>query len=212
MKKYLACSILASFGFAATSNAAVIVSLTGNPVSGPAFFVTAGSSTVVPDGSLVRLGTFDAAPEANADFATFASSFREFARTTMGNASNVNTGHIVRNNLTGGTGPESPDGDASFIGKTIYIWVYNSATDSASVEQGVFATTLAYADQATALATSLTTYVNAFGRSSAGAASVEKNAAQTAVTRFNLAPVVPEPSVTLSLGLLGALGLMRRRR
>jgi len=216
MKKYLATSILASLVLAANSFAAVSINLSGNPNSGPQFFTGAGSSTVIPDGSLIRIGTFDAAPSAGAAFASYAGSFREFGRTTIGNATNVNpgTGRVNRLAILGGAAPDSPDEDASFVGKTIYIWVYNSASASSdpSVAQGVFATSLTFADQATALSTSITGYINAFGTAGDGgpAASVEKNANNLA-TRFNLA-AVPEPTVTMSLGLLGALGLMRRRR
>jgi len=200
---------------------AVTISLTGNPTTGPAFFLGPGLG-VVPDGALIRIGTFEAPPNPNGTFLEFASAFHEFARTTMGNATNTNTGHPVRNNIAGSADPvQSPDADSYFIGKNVYIWVYADADgDTTGTEnQGIFATTLTYADQATALSTSTTGYINDFGvlvapvGTPTSPATAHLNAATPPqVTRFDLAAVIPEPSSIATLGLLGLLGLARRRR
>lgn len=213
MKKYLLSSVLVALLSATHSMGAVTISLTGNPTSGPAFFLSSGA--VVPDGSLIRIGTFDTAPSAGGTFLEFAASFHEFARTTMGNATNTNTGHPVRNNIAGGTGPESPDADTFFIGKNVYIWVYGDADgDTTGNEgQGLYSTTLTFADQPTALSTSTTGYINAFGKNVIpGGTNANVVVSNGLVTRFNLAGVIPEPSSVVTLGLLSMLGLARRRR
>ena len=222
MKKYLITSALVTLFAVSQSQAVVTVSLTGNPTSGPAFFVgSSAASPVVLDGSLIRLGTFvnsenlHTAPSAGGSFVEFASSFREFARTTMGNATNTNTGHVVRQNIPGGDAASgSPDLDSFFVGKTIYIWVYGAAVAGDLVPQGVFATTLSFADQPSAVSTSMTTYINAYGQFTPGTAAQSVTAVQgtAPVTRFNLAIPVPEPAALTMLGLLAASGLMRRRR
>ncbi len=213
MKKHLAALALAALFTTTQSQAVVTITLTGNPNTGPAFFVSADAgSPVVLDGSLIRIGTFETAPDAGDSFANYASSFREFGRTTMGNATNVNTGHVVRQNIPGGDAASgSPDPDSFFIGKTIYIWVYSTPGAQDDVSQGVYATTAVFADQPTAVSTSMTTYSQAFGVLPGGTpASVVLNG--TSVTRFNLsAPLIPEPA-TGALALLAAIALGRRRR
>ena len=218
MKKYLLSSVVASLVLASNSMGIVTISLTGNPTTGPAFFLGPGLG-VVPDGALIRIGTFEAPPNPSGTFLDFAAGFHEFARTTMGNTTNTNTGHPVKNNIAGSADPvQSPDADSYFIGKNVYIWVYADADgDTTGTQgQGVFSTTLTYADQATALSTSTTGYINDFGTLvGAPAGSTPANATVTAglVTRFDLAaPPIPEPSSVATLGLLGLLGLARRRR
>jgi hypothetical protein len=217
MKKNLLIA-LTSLAVASSSMGAVTISLTGNPTSGPAFF---NPSTVVLDGSLIRIGTFNAAPATNSTFEALAAGFHEFARTTMGNASNVNTGHVVRQNIAGDTEPgnpnaaNSPDADSFFIGKNVYIWVYDSATADPSKPQGVYSTSLLFADQPTAVSTSMTGYTTAYGQfapplNGGPVTNVVLNGGL--VTRFNLAAPVPEPTVTVLGGLIAMLGLARRRR
>ena len=205
---------LASLAIASSSMGAVTISLTGNPTSGPAFFTSVGAATPVLDGNLIRIGTFAVAPNAGSLFSDLASSFHEFARTTMGNATPAaaNTGHPVRNNITGSTDGNSPDDDSFFLGKNVYIWVYNSVTADAAANQGIFSSTLVYLDQATSVSTSTTGYVNAFGAFNTGTPSSVAGTA-TVTSRFNLAaPGVPEPATLTFGGVLAALGLLRRRR
>lgn len=217
MKKHMLSSAIASLVLVANSMGAVTISLTGSPISGPSFFEGSTGTMFVPDGALIRIGTFANPPDPDTTFVDLLGSFHEFSRTTMGNTNPAaaNTGHVVRNNIAGGNGPDSPDPDSYFIGKNVYIWVHGDVDgDSTGLEyQGVFSTALQYADQPTALSTSTIGYINAFGRNTASGAraSVVLNAAHTLATRFNLVEV-PEPSSAATLGLLTALGLACRRR
>ena len=220
MKKHLTIAALVCAFTATSSMAAVTLTLSGNPNNGPQFVVGSGTTTPVLDGSLVRIGTFDTVPDANGTFESFASSFREFGRTTIGHttaAAPVNLGRMNRANIPGIEGGTSPDGDGSFVDKTIYIWVYNSATADPSVAQGIFSTSFnTFKDQATALSIGVNTFITPFGQHSPlrpqeNATSVDKNANNQA-TFFHLSSPVPEPTSTVIFGLLAGLGIMRRRR
>jgi hypothetical protein len=216
MKKSLLTTALATLALTAPTYAVISVSLTENPNSGPQFFIGATSS-LVQNGSLVRIGTFDSPPTASSNFATYAASFKEFARTTFAHSNQPanNIGRINVLNITGGTGAESPLPDTDFIGKSIYVWVYTDADGDASGQeaQGLFQTNLTFAEQPTAVATSMTSYVTAYGSTAFGQSSVDLNAnVPPGVAAFHLAPGIPEPTTTATLGLLAALGLMRRRR
>lgn len=220
MKKSTLLTAFAALAVASTSMGAVTINLSGNPNSGPQFFT--GPGVVVPDGSLIRLGTFATAPAANVGFAAAEAAFSEFARTTMGrdNITTPTLGHPVRNNIAGSPDAvTSPQPDSFFIGKNVYVWVYGGTAQDPTANQGIYSTALVYADQPTALSTSTTSYLNAFGSfaplGQAGQqnATVAINTALTPneATSFLLASLVPEPS-SLTLGLFAALGLLRRRR
>jgi hypothetical protein len=119
MKKYLITVAVATLTLASTSSAAITVSLSGSPTSGPVFFTGANGNTTVPAGSLLRIGTFDTPPAADLTFAEYALSFKEFARTTMGNTAGTDNGRVNRPNIGGGNDVNSPLPDSDFAGKTI---------------------------------------------------------------------------------------------
>jgi PEP-CTERM motif len=214
MKKILA-SIATLVATAALTQAAVTITLSGNPTTGPQFTVSSG---FVPDGSLVRIGTFATAPSANALFSTLESSFREFGRTTMGHTTSsapVNQGRINRSNIAGIDGGTSPDGDSSFIGAAVYIWVYNSATANAAVQQGIFSTAQnTFLDQSTSVALSVNQFRTAIGKVNESdiPAGVTINSANNLVTSFSLSVPVPEPTTSLTLMVFALAGAARRRR
>jgi hypothetical protein len=211
-------SIFFALAVAVTSaNAAVTVSISTAP-TGAQFFLSDGT-TVLPDGSHFRIGTFTAVPAANATFATLKETFQEFAITTSGSSSAPNTGRTNRTNIAGAT---TGLADSEFVGDKIYIWVYNAPgvagdppADSPTLQQGVFSTTVTTAtfkDQATAVALSTANLDQAFGSYvSAGGTAASTTGATGAVTRLTLAAQIPEAS-TFTLSALAVLGLMRRKR
>jgi len=216
MKKHLILTLLGLAALATKSSAVIAISLSGNPTSGPQFVVGPGSSSPVLDGRLIRIGTFETAPAAGATFEQFASSFQEFGRTTVGHttaAAPVNQGRVNRSGVTGNNDSvQSPQPDTFFLGKTVYIWVYDSTTEDPTVAQGVFSTTQAtFADALGATSTSVNQYRTAFGQFIPGSSTTVDVDAGNLVTFFHLAVPIPEPG-TASLALLALAGLIRRRR
>jgi hypothetical protein len=198
---------------------AVIISLSGNPSTGPQFVIGTGTSSFVLDGSLIRVGTFTSPPTATGSFESFASTFHEFGRTTMGHttaSAPVNQGRLNRtqaNSINGSDTADSPDPDSFFVDKTVYIWVYGTATADASAPQGIFSTTQStFKDQAAALTLSVNQFITGYGQLPGGNPT-SVDTANNLATFFHLsAPAIPEPTSVATFGLLGFLGLMRRRR
>jgi hypothetical protein len=192
----------------ANSNAALALNVATNPNTG-AYFVLSDGTTRLPDGNLVRIGTFATAPAADASAATLAAAFTEYGTTTSGHsaAAGANKGMINRSGVAAGAGVN----ETNFTGKNVYLWVYNAPTAAAATQWGVYGSTDAswkfaasVDDPPVSASTSLIT--NAYG----------KALTQAAVTTgtpnvYKLANAVPETS-TFSLTALAALGLMRRKR
>lgn len=203
----LACSIF--MGVAA--QAAVTINLSGNPTTGPVWTISGGG--LVPDGSLVKVGTLTGAAPANATFEQLAAIFEEFGRTTVGtdNAIGANTGHIQRSNISGIAGGTSPQPDSFFATKAVYIWVYGDATGTSASPQGLFGSATTFQDQATAVSVSMGSFANAYGQFPGGtAASFTPGATAGTASAYRLAAAIPETSSSL-LGML-ALGLLTVRR
>jgi hypothetical protein len=210
-------ALLACCSLASISNGAVSINLSGSPSTGPQFVVGTANNDFVLDGSLVRLGTFDTVPAAGATFAELGSTFHEFARTTIGhtNASApVNEGRINRSGIVSDpASATSPQPDSFFVGKTIYIWVYDAASESLGVAQGIFSTAQnTYQDQAAALSISTNSFLAAFGNGGAGWTQTSTQLNGAVASFYHLSAPIPEPASVTVFGLLGALGLMRRRR
>ena len=190
----------------ANSNAALAINVSTNPTSG-AYFVLANGTTRLPDGNLVRIGTFDAVPAADATQAALASAFKEYGTTTSGHsaAAGANKGMINRSAIAAGAGVS----EAAFTGKNVYLWVYNAPTAAAATQWGVYTNTTDWKfaasvdDPPVSLSTSALN--GAYG----------KNVGQAGIVAgtpnvYKLAGI-PETS-TFSLTALAALGLMRRKR
>lgn len=197
---------------AQASFAALTLNIVGNPNSG-SFFVTSNNTTRVADGSLVRIGTFETAPDPNSTFEQLAAQFTEFATTTIGHsaAAGANKGMINRTNIV--DGPNQP-GDSFFAGKQVYIWVYNSATADATADQGIFTSTDAawrFAasadDPPVSLSTSLINTAIGVGLTAPGINPAADGVAQN----YRLAAVVPEVSSS-ALAMLGIALIGARRR
>jgi hypothetical protein len=220
MKKHVLLSLLGLSFLAVAPNADAVIAITlsGNPTTGPQFVVGAGTSNPVPDGSLIRIGTFEAAPNVNGTFAEYAAAFQEFGRTTVGHttaSAPVNQGRVNRANISGNNDPvQSPQPDTYFLGRTVYIWVYNSATEDPLAPQGIFSTSQAvFTDALSSTSTSVNQYLTPAGRFPAPLGTqTSVDTSGNLVTVFHLAVVIPEPASTAMFGLLAALGLMRRRR
>jgi hypothetical protein len=228
---YMSKTILSSLGCAimlvSSSSAAITgVNLSGSPTTGSVFVTDATTTSILADGSLVRIGTFESAPAANSTFESLASAFREFSRTTLGITRNPQVpdpaqdgrGRMNRPGLVGIDGGTSPDADSFFSGKTVYIWVYNSANADPLAAQGIFMSNqAASAFPAESLPTSTSFSINQFRTAigthnpAANPASVDLNANNT-VTFFHLSAPIPEPSSVLTLSFVTVLGLLRRRR
>ena len=202
------------------SQAAVVITLTENPSTGPVFKTSALSP--VADGRLVRLGTFDVQPPANSTFAQLAATFHEFSTTQIGHSGAPNTGRMNKLNIAGTIGTTGPGGvddpDSFFVGKKIYIWVYDSNSLNTAVGQGVFGSatsTDTFKDQGTTFSMSITRFTLAFGTFADGVpantASSTAGAPAANGPSLILAGPVPEPGTSVFL-LLGVLGMAFRRR
>lgn len=209
MTKYLTFAFVAVS--LAASQAAVTINLSGSPTTGPQFTVPGGA--LIPDGSTVRLGTFEAVPTAGATFAQLAASFQEFGKIATGsgtdNASGANTGRIQRSNIAGGADAASPQPDSFFASKPVYIWVYSGAS-AGTAAQGVFGSATTFKDQATAVSVSMGSFVSAFGTFADGGLPASATVAGGVASAYRLAAPIPEPSASI-LALLG-IGLLSRRK
>lgn len=212
-------TVLALALLSAKLNAAVILTLTESPTSGPTF----KTSTLSPvaDGSLVRIGTFDALPPANSTFAQLALIFHEFSTTTIGHSGAPNTGRINRAGITGTIGTTGPlgtdDPDSFFVGKKVYIWVFNSTSADPLVDQGVFGSSTAtdtFKDQATSFSVSMTHMALGFGTFLPGDATATTSSTASAPGGSLVlgGSPVPEPSslVFLFVGLVATVTKRRR--
>lgn len=120
-------------------NAAVSITLTEG-VGGPSFVMQSEKGEFpVPDGSLVRIGTFETAPNPLAAFWQLDLAFQEFGTTQMGHPSVPGTGRISKVGILG-----APDGqpDSYFVGKKIYLWVYGSSPQAGGVYQGIYGSSI----------------------------------------------------------------------
>lgn len=213
MKKYLL-SLAAFCLFSKAAGAAVLISVTSG-TSSPTFRTT--TSTLIADGSYVRIGTFESEPAADSTFAQLAGLFQEFGTTTSGHTAGAgaNKGLLSKTDIAGAAGGQP---DSYFVGKSVYIWVYSEAgldaTTSATAQQGVFkSTTGVFVDDPLGFATSVSTssFRTAYGQVDGVAATTTANAGNTATASFTLAGAIPEPSSSVLFLLVGVLGLVRRR-
>lgn len=211
--KFITTAILSIIA-AASTNAAVLVTLTENLNSGPQF----RTSTLSPvlDGKLVRIGTFAVAPTAAQTFSQLSALFLEFGTTTIGNVTATladdNLGRISRSSIAGTSG-----NDASFVGAKIYIWVYNAATADTVADQGIYSssdtvTPVVFGPGPASTSVSMLKMDQAFGKFIPGTAATTTVVLGSSSGGFlTLGAAVPEPSAIM-LSSLAALTLLRRRR
>lgn len=197
--KHFISSALISVGLLASASA-TSVTLGGLNAQ----FVTS-TGAALPNGSLVRIGTMDTA--------VGLSSFVEWGTTSI-------TTIASRPGRVGLATVNGASDDAAFNNKPIYLWVYNSATASSTVDQAVFradAATPAWTfpvDGATATV-AISSQAIDFARSPDGFTAPSIAGAGTSSTNvkvLTLGAVVPEPSGAILLGMVSLLGLVRRRR
>jgi len=211
MKKLLLSLVLASASLVDASTVTL-----SSAASAPSVYTFQGA--LVPNGSLVRVGFL----------ATdgVASSFVEFGTSVLGNGGAFAGARPSKlNGSVTNAGGETDD--APFNGKTVYVWIYNAATQAASTQSGLFkavavgtsvTTTFPINDDsgpgdlATIQGLQFTEYVNDptlgqfQGRFDPVAAA---NADGTGTGRFILGGNIPEPT---SMGLLALAGLTLARR
>lgn len=214
MKKLLVALAVLQAG-AVLSHAVITISFAQNPTTGPLIITSLATGGVpVPDGSLVRIGTFAAPPNALGNLDTDYGSFQEFATTTIGRDGTPNSnGVLLRGGAAGIGGPDS------FAGQSIYIWVYNAPTAGAATDEGIYRSMGAAGpsvfpapNQPTSTSFSVTTFTAAFGTLLTPAtSSPDPDAAGPLRQTLQLAGV-PEPSTSLVMLFAGAGLLLRRRR
>ena len=176
--------------------------------------VTSTAVNLVPNGSLIIVGTFIGGIETLANWREFGlSSVKSAGGGPSARASKV-TGSVTNNNAEAD--------DSQFNGLPVYIWIYNSTTISATADQGIFKSTFLFpnndtsgtGDSVTPTAVSFVGGIalEGFGTSEFRAG-VNNLTGSTTGGLFILGAAVPEVS-TSSLMLMSILGLaaIRRRR
>jgi hypothetical protein len=214
MKKLLVALAVLQAG-ALLSQAAITVSFSQNPTSGPIFISSLATGGVpLPTGSLVRIGTFAAEPNAAGNLDTDFGSFQEFATTTIGrDAGGVTDGILLRGGAAGISGPDS------FAGQPIYIWVYNAPTAAGATDEAIYRSMTGAAptvfpapNQPTSTTISVTTFTSAYGMLLTPATSTPDPDGGGALRQQLQLAGVPEPSTSLVMLFAGAGLLLRRRR
>jgi hypothetical protein len=214
MKKLLVALAVLQAG-ALLSHAVITISFSQNPTTGPSFISSLATGGVpLPTGSLVRIGTFAAEPNALGNLDTDFGSFQEFATTTIGrDVGGPTDGILLRGGAAGIAGPNS------FAGQQIYIWVYNAPTAQGASDEGIYRSMGAAGpnvfpapDQPASTPFSVTTFTSAYGTLLTPATSTpDPDGAGAARQTLQLAGV-PEPSTSLVMLFAGAGLLLRRRR
>lgn len=183
--------------------------------TGPSVFTAAAAGTIaglVPNGSLIRVGTLVGG--ATAAF------FVEFGTSTV---KSVGIGASAKPSKVSGsvanTGGEADD--SVFNGLPVYIWIYNSATISATADQAIFKSTFVFpvndtggvGDAVTPTAVSFTEVLAIEGFTTGAFNATGDNATGNATGgQFVLGSVIPEVSTSvLLISCLGLVGFRRRR-
>ncbi len=183
--------------------------------TGPSVFTAAAAGTIaglVPNGSLIRVGTLIGG--------TTSAFFVEFGTSTVKNAGAGASAKASK--VTGSVLNASEADDTQFNGLPVYVWIYNSATVSASADQAIFKSTFVFpvndtggvGDAATPTATSFTAGIVSIVGFTDGAFNPTGDNATGSVTggQFVLGTAVPEMSTSLLLiSCLGFVGFRRRR-
>ena len=183
--------------------------------TGPSVFTAAAAGTIaglVPNGSLIRVGTLIGG--------TTSAFFVEFGTSTVKNAGGGPSARASK--VTGSVLNTTEADDAQFNGLPVYIWIYNSATVSATADQAIFRSTFVFpvndtggvGDAVTPTATSFTAGIVAIEGFTDGSFNPTGDNATGAVTggQFVLGTAVPEVSTSMLLFSFIGLVAFRRRR
>lgn len=187
--------------------------------------VLPGTGDRVAIGQLIRWGTMSGAVSA--------ANFTEFATTTVASVGTTGATATVPGSIR--LDISLPGTQAGLANQQVFMWVYNSQTASATVDQGLFTSTAwtlpgTFATDGTAsfnltlgqntgLATPAGPVITTLAIQDVGAATLTVGSVQNTPTGaintagyiYTLGQAIPEPSAAL-LGAFGALGLLRRRR
>ena len=127
--------LLALFALVPTVLQASSVTLSSTS-TGPSVFAS-NAVNLVPNGSLIKVGTFIGGVETLANW-------REFGGSTVKNAG---AGAAARaSKVTGSvTNTNGEADDSQFNGLAVYIWIYNSVAVNASADQAIFKSTFLFA-------------------------------------------------------------------
>ena len=181
--------------------------------TGPSVFAS-NAVNLVPNGSMIKVGTFIGGVETLANWREFGgSTVKSAGPGATAKASKV-TGTVTNNNAEAD--------DSQFNGLAVYIWIYNSTTVSAIADQAIFKSTFVFpnndlsgtGDSVTPTATSFTAGVVAIEGFSNGQfiANGDNGTGNATGGKFILGAAVPELSTSMMLASLIGLVAIRRRR
>jgi hypothetical protein len=200
---------------------ATTVTLSGGP-TGPSVFQPGGTS-LVPNGSVIRVGTLQTPGDVN--------SFIEFGTSTVkaaGPPGAQQPSKVVGSVANTEENPGVTPGDSDFDGDQIYIWIYNATTVPTdptarqAIEQGLFRSDTLFPtndgsvglnDSVSPQATSFLTAINLpFQLVQATVNMTGDNGTGNATGGRFVLGAIPEPTTgMLALGAAMALGFRRRK-
>jgi hypothetical protein len=178
-----------------------------SPATGPGVFAS-DATTLVPNGSIIRIGTVSNVADPVASFVEFGT----------GSVRSVGIGATAKPGKVAGsvTPTESESAHDKFNNQKIFVWLYNGTSSLTSSQQGLFSTSVNFPlnDGPTGLndnvtlvsATDITGVVSIPGWIDAQILPGDANNSK----KFVLGGVIPEPTSTTLSGLV-ALGFLARR-
>ena len=205
-------TLLALLSLLPTVSRASAVTLSSTS-AGPSVFAS-NAVNLVPNGSMIKVGTFLGGVETLANW-------REFGGSTV---KAVGIGVNAKNSKVSGsvTNNNAEADDTQFNGLAVYIWIYNSATVSATADQAIFKSSFVFptndlggtGDAVTPTATSFTGGILAIEGFTTGlyVANVDNGTGNLTGGKFILGAAIPEISTSMMLvSLLGLVAVRRRR-